>query len=320
MWISCDNNHYNLPKIGIKFGKELNTQGNYFGIEGKTSTTDEVVLHSPYNIKVNVKNGILREYGTHLDVNNFKMQFTPLFWNCVWYFAINKLDYEFFLPYEDNIEYSNNINYENKNSFKTCFIKNSDLIKEKSKLENQKIKLKNSFKNNSLQLINEINDFQISKLIKNRNKSFISLQGNQSLLTDTSFVNNNMIEGVINYDKITQFSEIAPSVNDDNYEMIKFRNICPINENDEINLSMNEKNENEFEQEINDIRLDTVNDIINSDNNKDDDIKNNYIKDNNDNDVNFTENNCDCQSKNSKVIDDKFKRHNSVDFKTKYEI
>ena len=320
MWISCDNNHYNLPKIGIKFGKELNTQGNYFGIEGKTSTTDEVVLHSPYNIKVNVKNGILREYGTHLDVNNFKMQFTPLFWNCVWYFAINKLDYEFFLPYEDNIEYSNNINYENKNSFKTCFIKNSDLIKEKSKLENQKIKLKNSFKNNSLQLINEINDFQILKLIKNRNKSFISLQGNQSLLTDTSFVNNNMIEGVINYDKITQFSEIAPSVNDDNYEMIKFRNICPINENDEINLSMNEKNENEFEQEINDIRLDTVNDIINSDNNKDDDIKNNYIKDNNDNDVNFTENNCDCQSKNSKVIDDKFKRHNSVDFKTKYEI
>ena len=52
-----------------------------------------------------------------------------------------------------------------------------------------------------------------------------------------------MIEGTINYDKITQFSEVAPSVNNDNYTMTKFRNICPINENDEINLSKNEKSE-----------------------------------------------------------------------------
>ena len=69
MWVSCDNGHCNLPKIMVRFGKELNTQGNFFGIEGKTSTTDEVVLHSPYNIKVNVKNGILREYGTNLKCN-----------------------------------------------------------------------------------------------------------------------------------------------------------------------------------------------------------------------------------------------------------
>ena len=62
MWVTCEKKHCNLPKKIIKFGKELNTEGNYFGIEGKTQTIDEVVLHSPYNIKVNVKNGILREY------------------------------------------------------------------------------------------------------------------------------------------------------------------------------------------------------------------------------------------------------------------
>ncbi len=315
MWISCDNNHYNLPKIGIKFGKELNTQGNFFGIEGKTSTTDEVVLHSPYNIKVNVKNGILREYGTKLDVNNFKMQFTPLFWNCVWYFAINKLDYEFFLPYENHIENYNNFNYENRNSFKICYINNTDLIKAKTQLENNKKRKKYSFKPNSLNVVNEINDINFSNFAKFRNKSIVSLAGNQSLLTDASFINNNMIEGTINYDKITQFSEIAPSVNDDNCAMIKFRNICPINENDEMNLSMNEKSENEFEQEINDIRLDTVNDIINSNTSKDDQ---NIDKDNND--VNVSEKKSNYQSKNSKNIDEKFKRCNSTDFKNKYEI
>jgi hypothetical protein len=315
MWISCDNNHYNLPKIGIKFGKELNTQGNFFGIEGKTSTTEEVVLHSPYNIKVNVKNGILREYGTKLDVNNFKMQFTPLFWNCVWYFAINKLDYEFFLPYENHIENYNNLNYENRNSFKICYINNTDLIKAKTQLENNKKRKKYSFKPNSLNVVNEINDINFSNFAKFRNKSIVSLAGNQSLLTDASFINNNMIEGTINYDKITQFSEIAPSVNDDNCAMIKFRNICPINENDEMNLSMNEKSENEFEQEINDIRLDTVNDIINSNTSKDDQ---NIDKDNND--VNVSEKKSNYQSKNSKNIDEKFKRCNSTDFKNKYEI
>jgi hypothetical protein len=124
-----------------------------------------------------------------------------------------------------------------------------------------------------------------------------------------------MIEGTINYDKITQFSEVAPSVNNDNYTMIKFRNICPINENDEINLSKNEKSENEFEQEINEIRLDTINNIINLNESKDEENKD---KDNND--VNISACNDKFKSKNSKVINDNFKRCKSTDFKSKYEI
>ncbi len=262
MWVSCDNGHCNLPKIMVRFGKELNTQGNFFGIEGKTSTTDEVVLHSPYNIKVNVKNGILREYGTKLDINNFKMQFTPLFWNCIWYFAINKLDYEFFLPYENIIKDINDLDYENSNDGKIniVFITNTEIENAKNKLENKK-KKKKIFKNKYLSVTNEIDEITFEhNFTAKRNYSFSSVnQTNQTILTDISFVNNNMIEGSINFDTMTRFSEIAPSVIEDNVPMIRFKNIRPINENDEIDFGDENSEVEHKEYEINceNIRLDT---------------------------------------------------------------
>ena len=262
MWVSCDNGHCNLPKIIVRFGKELNTQGNFFGIEGKTSTTDEVVLHSPYNIKVNVKNGILREYGTKLDINNYKMQFTPLFWNCIWYFAINKLDYEFFLPYENIIKDINDLDYENSNDGKIniVFITNTEIENAKNKLENKK-KKKKIFNNKFLSVTNEIGQITFERnFIGYRRSSLSSInQTNQTILTDISFVNNNMIEGSINFDTMTRFSEIAPSVIEDNIPMIRFKNIRPINENDEIDFGDENSEVEHKEYEINceNIRLET---------------------------------------------------------------
>ena len=262
MWVSCDNGHCNLPKIIVRFGKELNTQGNFFGIEGKTSTTDEVVLHSPYNIKVNVKNGILREYGTKLDINNFKMQFTPLFWNCIWYFAINKLDYEFFLPYENIIKDINDLDYENSNDGKIniVFITNTEIENAKNKLENKK-KKKKIFNNKFLSVTNEIGQITFERnFIGYRRSSLSSInQTNQTILTDISFVNNNMIENSINFDTMTRFSEIAPSVIEDNIPMIRFKNIRPINENDEIDFGDENSEVEHKEYEINceNIRLET---------------------------------------------------------------
>ena len=259
MWVSCDNGHCNLPKIIVRFGKELNTQGNFFGIEGKTSTTDEVVLHSPYNIKVNVKNGILREYGTKLDINNFKMQFTPLFWR---YFAINKLDYEFFLPYENIIKDINDLDYENSNDGKIniVFITNTEIENAKNKLENKK-KKKKIFNNKFLSVTNEIGQITFERnFIGYRRSSLSSInQTNQTILTDISFVNNNMIEGSINFDTMTRFSEIAPSVIEDNIPMIRFKNIRPINENDEIDFGDENSEVEHKEYEINceNIRLET---------------------------------------------------------------
>ena len=262
MWVSCDNGHCNLPKIMVRFGKELNTQGNFFGIEGKTSTTDEVVLHSPYNIKVNVKNGILREYGTKLDINNFKMQFTPLFWNCIWYFAINKLDYEFFLPYENIIKDINDLDYENSNEGKIniVFITNTEIENAKNKLDNKK-KKKKIFNNKFLSVTNEIAQITFERnFIGYRRSSLSSInQTNQTILTDISFVNNNMIEGSINFDTMTRFSEIAPSVIEDNVPMVRFKNIRPINENDEIDFGDENSEIEHKEYEINceNIRLET---------------------------------------------------------------
>ena len=34
----------------------------------------------------------------------FRYKFSALFWNCIWYFFLNRLDYSFILPYEDNVQ------------------------------------------------------------------------------------------------------------------------------------------------------------------------------------------------------------------------
>ena len=259
MWVTCEKHHYNLPKLLIKFGKELNTEGNYFGIEGKTQTIYEVVLHSPHNIKINVKNGILREYGNQLDVDNFKMKFTPLFWNCIWYFKINNLDYDFILPYESRIE--NNIKYTNLNEsrIKVHFVNRNELIKAKEKIENKKNKKKKSFKKNNLIVRNEINNYIKNINQRLRNYSFSTVNKSENFETETSFVNNNMIEGNINYDTMTKFSEIATSVLQENYTSIKFKNVIkPIYKSDNcINDNKNFFEHKEFEIDCENIKIDS---------------------------------------------------------------
>ena len=317
MWVTCEKKHCNLPKIIIKFGKELNTEGNYFGIEGKTQTIDEVVLHSPYNIKINVKNGILREYGTQLDVDNFKMQFTPLFWNCIWYFKINNLDYDFILPYENKIE--NNIKYTNLNEsrIKVCFVNKNELIKAKKKIENKKIKNKNSFRKKNLIVRNEIDDINYFKRNNKRirNYSLSTINHSQNFETETSFVNNNMIEGNINYEKMTKFSEIPSSAFQENYSFIKFKNVIkPIYKSDNILIENKHLYEHkEFEIDYENIKLDSDNEDNNSnrDNKKltldfykvNDNIFNNHNDDKDDN----------CNLYN-------VKRGNSYELKNSYEI
>ena len=56
------------------------------------------------------------------------MNFPSLFWSCIWYFKLNKIDYEFMLPYETNIFKSKS---NNLYSFMNVNI-NSKVIKNKS--------------------------------------------------------------------------------------------------------------------------------------------------------------------------------------------
>ena len=85
-----------LPKLTVQFGEEINKNG-----EMKTNTCnyDTVVLFSPYILKNNYNTSFSRNVGVKLDVHELMMKYSPIFWNSLWYFKINKLDYDFMLPY-----------------------------------------------------------------------------------------------------------------------------------------------------------------------------------------------------------------------------
>ena len=109
LWVPCKCGEYNLPKIKVRFGVELLRDKTY-----KTSSLDEIVIHSPYNLKINLKNAVMKNYGTNLIVTEFKSQFMPLFWNFIWYCKIHKLDYEIILPYLKDIVELRKIKYKNR--------------------------------------------------------------------------------------------------------------------------------------------------------------------------------------------------------------
>ena len=109
IWAKCPKcNEYMLPKLTIRFGKEINVNGN---MKCSTSKYDCVVLFSPLSLKENYNNSLLKDYGIKLDVEVLLEKYSTTFWNTLWYFKINNLDYDFMLPYEHNMDEINfNIN------------------------------------------------------------------------------------------------------------------------------------------------------------------------------------------------------------------
>mgnify|MGYP002624216881 CR=1 FL=1 len=94
MWTKCPHcNEYILPKITVQFGDEINKSGK---LSINTSKNDCLVLFSPYFLKVNSSNSLVRKFGTKLDVEDLMLKFNTIFWNSVWYFKLNHLDFYFF--------------------------------------------------------------------------------------------------------------------------------------------------------------------------------------------------------------------------------
>ena len=101
MWVKCPNcNEYCLTKIGIQFGKEINKTGK---MRYNTCKYDSVVLFSPYSLKMNYKT-LLRDFGIKLDVDELMFKYSNIFWNTLWYFKLNNLEYDFMLPYEKEFD------------------------------------------------------------------------------------------------------------------------------------------------------------------------------------------------------------------------
>ena len=184
LWAPCKNGHYNLPKIKVNFGVEMFPFSKKDSNKVTTSVTNEIVLHSPYNLKVNVKNAVTTHYGNKLKVNDFKSSFSPLFWNFVWYSTILRIDYDIILPYLKKIEQEKATKtYINPNNDKIKLIYDNNLFKgniEKlSKIDfdnvgqdsGPTIIIKSTFKD--LHQHNVIS-IEIQKAVKAKNKKYYS--------------------------------------------------------------------------------------------------------------------------------------------------
>ena len=102
IWAKCPKcNEYLLPKLTVQFGKEANINGT---LKYGTSKYDCVVLFSPLSLKENYNNSLLKDYGIKLDVEELLEKYSTTFWNTLWYFKLNNLDYDFMLPYEHNMD------------------------------------------------------------------------------------------------------------------------------------------------------------------------------------------------------------------------
>ena len=138
LWAPCKDGHYNLPKLKVNFGLELfpMKSNDYNNIT--TSVTNEIVLHSPYNLKINIKNAVNSQYGMKLKVNEFKSHFSPLFWNFIWYCYILKIDYDILLPYMKKIDQERSSRTViNPNKDKIKLICDNDLFKKNEEKLNQ---------------------------------------------------------------------------------------------------------------------------------------------------------------------------------------
>ena len=96
-WTKCSKcNELILPKLTVQFGEEINKMGD---MKTNTCNYDTVVLFSPYILKNNYTTSFSRNVGVKLDVDELMMKYSSIYWNSLWYFKIEGLEYDFMLPY-----------------------------------------------------------------------------------------------------------------------------------------------------------------------------------------------------------------------------
>ena len=65
-----------------------------------TSNYENIILFSPYILKNNYNTSFsFSKIGIKLDVDAFMIKYSNIFWDSLWYFKLNDLEYDFMLPY-----------------------------------------------------------------------------------------------------------------------------------------------------------------------------------------------------------------------------
>ena len=186
LWVKCPNKdcgEYNLPKINVKFGLELfPSRKTLVKKNVSTSITNEIVIHSPYNLKLNINNAVMTHYAGKLNIHNFKTRFSALFWNFIWYCYLHHLDYTIILPYLKNLEQSKEKAYNNPNNeilqitfnnelYKKNMVKMYEPTAKKVDKETMKKMLKKMYKN---LVEKKAISIEIQKVTKDKNKKLVS--------------------------------------------------------------------------------------------------------------------------------------------------
>ena len=177
----------------------------------------EIVIHSPYNLKINLKNAVIKNYGTQLIVTEFKSKFMPLFWNFIWYCKIHELDYSIILPYLNDIKDLKKIKY--KNNAKDIF----------------EIKYEDKYYNENLKKIEKYSkDIYDRFIAKSKQKKLYHVD-----LEEINEINLEIIKGKENMDNLKQF-KINDYLNGNN------------NEDDiDMNINIDSEKKKEDENKIN---------------------------------------------------------------------
>ena len=101
IWVKCPGcGNLILPKLSLQFGRELNKSGL---MRTNTCMYNSIVLFSPYILKNNYNSSLLKTFGNKLDVEELMMKYSNIFWDSLWYFKLNGLEYDFMLPYPKNL-------------------------------------------------------------------------------------------------------------------------------------------------------------------------------------------------------------------------
>ena len=101
-WAKCTRCNENiLPKLTFQFGKEINKSGD---MRINTCYFDSAILYSPFTLKNNIKTTVLKNCNLKLDVESFMKNYRDVFWDSLWYFKLNNLEFDFMLPYQQYLE------------------------------------------------------------------------------------------------------------------------------------------------------------------------------------------------------------------------
>jgi hypothetical protein len=150
---------------------------------------------------------LIKEMKKKLDIENFRYRFSAIFWNCIWYFHLNNLDYSFFISYDEkydkNIKNEKIINKLSNNHIVSYKTKNNNLnIIKKQKNTNSN---KKQFKTYKLKINNNVNEFEYLHQFNHMSTSI----KNYSLRRDSTYINpNDFKDNSFNLDTCSMNSDL----------------------------------------------------------------------------------------------------------------